>query len=141
VTPTATDIRIAELVHAAVAHVPAAGRFGDRKVFISAIWSEITKRHFHGVLGTEAGFRAWLLRALPMTDETGAPLMLLARADLVSAMDPELVEASEITDRGSCFHFVIDRATDPRAYEPPRQAADAWKLPADAKRGTVGGGR
>jgi len=40
-----------------------------------------------------------------------ARLVYLARADLVAAMEPELVSASEIEpDRGITFHFVIDPA-------------------------------
>jgi hypothetical protein len=34
---------------------------------------------------------------------------VLARADLVGAMDRKLVSESEIEDRGATFHFVLDQ--------------------------------
>jgi hypothetical protein len=36
-------------------------------------------------------------------------LLSLARADLVGAMDRDAVSASEIRDRGTSFHFVLDQ--------------------------------
>jgi hypothetical protein len=33
--------------------------------------------------------------------------LVLARADLVAAMDPALVAASEITTDGASFHFIV----------------------------------
>lgn len=88
-------------VQAAVLAVPAEGRFGPDKVFIIALWQQ---------LGTEPGwcslasFKRWLVEANMRTEIT------LVRADLVAAMDPATVAASEIRDLNSSFHFVIDRS-------------------------------
>lgn len=64
--------------------------FGDRKVFLSA------------VLGPVAG--------QDMTDIDRlrrAGLLTFSRADLVSAMDAELVAASEWRLDGATFHFLV----------------------------------
>jgi hypothetical protein len=145
---TANDLRIALLVHAAVATIAArqvpdhqgtlraAGRFGE-KVFISDLWTAVLALDAQtgGFLTQDCDighFKAWLLRGLRMVDDTGAPLVLLARADLVAAMDLATVTASEIEDLGCTFHFVLDRAADPAAYRPrppqrPRaQPRAAW---------------
>jgi hypothetical protein len=76
------------------------GVFGERKVFISAIWEVLRARP------------AWA--GLPL-DELKARLveahrnreLVLARADFVAAMDPALVEASETRTDGATFHFVV----------------------------------
>jgi len=132
--PTAHDLRIADLVHAAASTVAprriggrAAGRFGDRKVFISDLWNEMVRLD-----ATEGGFRtqgcdigdlkAWLLRAMRLTDAAGAPLVLLSRADLVAAMDPASVARSEIDGGGCRFHFLVDRQAAPEDYLPRRSA-------------------
>src|SRR6266481_2070176 len=100
------DLRIATLVHAAAATVKprvinggAAGRFGDRKVFIADLWDAMVRLD-----ASEGGFRtqgcdigdlkAWLLYAMRLMDAAGAPLVLLSRADLVAAMDPASVARS-----------------------------------------------
>ena len=114
----------------ALVAVQAPGRFGERKVFTSALWSEMCR------LDTAEGsplthrrtlqhFQRWLFASLDLTDDgtgTGAPLVVLARADLVAAMDPALVAASEWQVDGATYHFVIDRAADPAAYAPRRLA-------------------
>jgi len=90
----------------AVMRVPESGRFGSRKVFVSAVWEalpagERARQNFDG-------FKAQLFAA------HRAQLLSLARADLVAAMPIALVAASEMEpDRGVTFHFVIDhRAPD-----------------------------
>ena len=55
--------------------------------------------------------QAWLLRSLRVTHdgtEKGAPLVVLARADFVAAMDHTVVAASETIMDGATFHFVLD---------------------------------
>jgi len=129
--PVTTDLLIADLVHAAAASVApvkiagrAAGRFG-RKVFIADLWDAMvrvdTARAGSLTEGCDLGsLKAWLLRAMRLTDGTGAPLVLLARADLVAAMDHATVRRSETCGDGCCFHFVIDRHAAPEEYLPRR---------------------
>jgi hypothetical protein len=76
------------------------GWFGDRKVFVSALWDELRKRPAWAALALD-DFKARLLVA----HRAGA--LTLARADLVAAMDPALVSASEIAADGASFHFVV----------------------------------
>jgi hypothetical protein len=71
------------------------------KVYVSAIWRQL------GEGASLAGmtfdqFKAQLVAA----NQRGA--LALARADLVGAMDPREVAASEIRDLSSTFHFVLD---------------------------------
>lgn len=76
------------------------GVFGDRKVFISAAWDELRRRPEYASL-TLSEFKARLVRA------HRAGELVLARADLVAAMDPGLVDASEISADGATFHFIV----------------------------------
>lgn len=84
-------------------------RFGPQKVFVSALWEQIETEH-----GVDDGapplrdFKTWLLKA----NREG--WYILARADLVAAMDPDVVRRSTIEDQGASFHFVLD----PSAKEP-----------------------
>jgi hypothetical protein len=71
----------------------AAGRFGEDKVFISHVWRKTGD-------GELAAFKERLLAA------QRAGLVTLTRADLVAAMDPRDVAESEISYRGSSFHFL-----------------------------------
>lgn len=123
------DIAIADQVAAAVRCVRpgAAGRFGDRKVFIAAAWDAmcdasddhwIPARVSLARRATIADFRAWLLAAMRFTDASGRPLVVLARADLVAAMDPYLVAASETLTDGASYHFIVDRGVAPELYAP-----------------------
>jgi hypothetical protein len=81
------------------------GWFGDRKVFVSAVWDQLRREPRWAGLGL-AGFKADLVAA------HRAGQLTLARADLVAAMDPALVAASEIAVDGASFHFVVkERAT------------------------------
>ncbi len=81
------------------------GVFGDRKIFISSLWDEL-RRDRHWASLALADFKTGLVAA------QRAGMLELARADLVAAMDPELVAASEIRDGGASFHFML-RGTDP----------------------------
>ncbi len=76
------------------------GRFGERKVFVSAVWNEGRARGRWAEMGGEQ-FKAWLFAA------HAAGELTLARADLVAAMDPGRVAASEIVVNGATFHFVV----------------------------------
>jgi hypothetical protein len=76
------------------------GWFGDRKVFVSAVWEELRKHPPWGAIALD-DFKARLVAA----HRTGE--LTLARADLVAAMDPALVAASEIATDGATFHFLV----------------------------------
>ena len=78
----------------------AVGRFGDRKVFVAAVWDELRRDPRWAGLAL-AGFKGRLL------DAYRARELVLARADLVAAMDPALVAASEIAADGASFHFIV----------------------------------
>lgn len=120
------DLTLAKLVHDVCAtlsndayagmpdcHAKPARRFGDRKCFVSAIWRVLVLDHADAVEALDccslADFKLWLLDAMRLVDDDGVPLILLARADLVGAMDRYAVQASELEDRGATFHFVLDR--------------------------------
>jgi hypothetical protein len=76
------------------------GWFGDRKVFVSPVWQQL-RRDPRWAAVTLDDFKARLVAAHRAGELT------LARADLVAAMDPELVAASEITADGASFHFIV----------------------------------
>jgi hypothetical protein len=80
--------------------VPPDGRFGDRKVFISAVWHELRRSPRWSAVTLDE-LKARLVAAHRAGELT------LARADLVAAMDPALVAASEITADGASFHFLV----------------------------------
>jgi hypothetical protein len=75
------------------------GRFGPDKVFISHVWGQL-----RDVLGSrgidEARFKKLLV------DANREDLLALDRADLVPAMDPEDVAASETRYLNATFHFI-----------------------------------
>lgn len=73
------------------------GRYGDHLVFISHVFR---KACAEGAAPTEAGFR----RQLAAAHQAG--LLKLSRADLVEAMDPADVAASELALQGATFHFI-----------------------------------
>lgn len=98
----AGDAALASLIKSTIPKIGPEGRFG-RKVFISEIWKRL--RSYDSMSLPE--FKTQLLRL----NRKG--LIVLARADLVGAMDPAKVTASEITDRGSSFHFVLDPDATP----------------------------
>ena len=90
-----------QVVREAIPRVGAEGRFGE-KVYVSAIWRSIARDHKAGDLSLDH-FKRWLLSA----NRDG--WLVLARADLIGAMDPKQVTESEIHDRGATFHFVLDQ--------------------------------
>ena len=94
----ATDFTAAVL--AAASQVPAAGRFGSDRVFVSALWKQLgADRDAMGP--TFDDFKARLLEA------NRALALTLARADMPGAMNRATVAASEITYLNSTFHFVV----------------------------------
>lgn len=91
--------------------IGADGRYGTEKVFVSALWRNLQQtRRVNGGF-TIDGFKQWLLKANRQGE------VVLARADLIAAMDSKLVADSEIRDHGATFHFVLDRRA-------PAQPAD-----------------
>lgn len=107
VRPTSEPDLLA-VVRDVIPRVGAEGRFGEEKVFVSAIWRTAERDRRVGDYSLDR-FKSWLL------DANRRGHLALARADLVSAMDAQLVADSEIHDRGATFHFVLD----PRSLETP----------------------
>ena len=89
-----------EVVRETIPRIGAEGRFGE-KVYVSAIWRTIERDRKTGELSLDH-FKRWLVRA----NRDG--WLVLARADLIGAMDAKQVNESEINDRGATFHFVLD---------------------------------
>jgi len=148
--PSHNDLEVARLAHRAAANVPAAGRFGDRKVFIASLWATMQdiEAHTGGTLtrgATLEHFKAWLLRSRLLTadgTETSARLVVLCRADLVAAMDPTLVAASETITDGAVFHFALDPGVAREEYAPrTRSLESAVPNIALGRVGRVGGSR
>ena len=102
-TPPTLDASAAllQMVREAIPRVGEEGRFGDEKVFVSALWHNMERDRRLGDLSFDR-FKLWLVRA----NRDG--WLVLVRADLVGAMDAKLVADSEIEDRGATFHFVLD---------------------------------
>jgi hypothetical protein len=74
--PSHNDLEVARLAHHALADVPAAGRFGDRKVFIASLWAKMcdVDAQTGGTLtcgATLEHFKAWLLRSRLFTGCAG----------------------------------------------------------------------
>lgn len=79
------------------------GVFGDRKVFISALWRDLSGRA--GGAGSLEQFKQRLVEA----NRRG--LLRLYRADLVEEMDPAEVAASATRYLDATFHFVEREVT------------------------------
>lgn len=65
-------------------------------------------------------------------------LIVLCRADLVAAMDPALVAASETTTDGAVFHFALDPQMARPDYVPRKAAVSSTTT---GKIGRVGASR
>lgn len=102
--PTLDNARFAEIVRAA-ARRETNGRFGDRKVFISAVWRG-ARDQLEAAGVDEADFKHRLLEA------SRAGLIRLHRADLVGAMDQAEVSASEVQHLNAVYHFVEGEVGD-----------------------------
>ncbi len=83
----------------AASNVDGKGRYGERKVFISAVWRALTGDRIVEHV-TLAQFKERLCQAHQ------AGLLNLERADLVGAMDINEVNASEAHVMNATFHFV-----------------------------------
>jgi hypothetical protein len=90
----------AATVRALAASSPPQDRFHDNKVFISALWSTSQREPNFPRLSL-AEFKQRLVQA------NSQNLLHLSRADLVSAMDPQLVADSETAHLNATFHFVL----------------------------------
>ncbi len=75
------------------------GWFGDGKVFISHVWPVYAERFGGGIRDLEEFKRL-------LVDAHRADLLTLSGADLVEAMDPGDVSASETLYLNAAFHFV-----------------------------------
>jgi hypothetical protein len=137
--PTALDLELATLVRRALGTVDAGGRFGQRKVFIAALWRAMLRVDASAVrrlAGDElVTFKRWLVGAQRLESDR-TPLVVLARADLVAAMDSALVADSETLADGASYHFLLDPDTAPDAYTP--REAFHQRRPAPLMRGRVG---
>jgi hypothetical protein len=76
-----------------------ARRFGPDKVFIASVWESLRNDPDVSALG-EQGFK----RALVEAHRAGT--LVLSRADLIAAMDPRDVAASEIRHLNATYHFI-----------------------------------
>lgn len=100
-------------------------RFGDRKIFISALWRAASKDSRLEGMSFE-GFKKALLAA------HRERLISMARADLVAAMDEGAVAASEFEADGATFHFVIDPTVGGGAVPRPSTAVQISAPPSRA---------
>lgn len=98
-----TEATLISAVPEVIARIAPPGRFGDDKVFVAALWRQLRdSRRFPGLTLDE--LKTHLVAASQQRQLT------LARADLVGAMDPAELAASEIRVRSATFHFVVDRS-------------------------------
>lgn len=88
----------ATAVRSAARTVDPSGWFGPSKCFISAVFAAML---LSGICEDYPSFRRELLAA------HRAGELSLARADLVAAMDGDLVASSEVAADGATFHFVV----------------------------------
>lgn len=116
-----TDVEFARVVNEIASDTDPRARMGDRKIFISDIWDVASADPEIGDMG-EKEFKRRLVEA------HRAQRLILSRADLVSAMDPEHVRRSETVTDGATFHFVNDQKFAPKA--PPKPSASVDILPA-----------
>jgi hypothetical protein len=90
----------AATVRALAATSPPEDRFHDNKVFIAALW-RASQREPNFPRLSLAEFKQQLVEA------NSQNLLHLSRADLVQAMDPQLVTDSETEYLNATFHFVL----------------------------------
>ena len=98
----------AQVVREAAARADS-GRFGDRKVFVSALWRALSADDPRFASRTIEEFKARLVEANARRHLT------LARADYVAARDPVEVARSHIENLNSDFHFVVDDSENTEA--------------------------
>lgn len=78
---------------------PEARHFGPNKVFIGSVWRALANDPEIAALG-ERAFKRQLVEAHRKN------LLVLSRADLVAAMDPIELAASEIIHQNATYHFI-----------------------------------
>lgn len=100
--PQPPAIALLDVVRETIPRVGNDGRFGKEKVYVSAIWHSIDRSRRPAEMSLDH-FKRWLVGA----NREGS--LVLARADLIGAMDAKQVSESEINDRGATFHFVLDQ--------------------------------
>jgi hypothetical protein len=83
---------------------PDARQFGPNKVFIGSVWRALLGDPEIARLGEET-----FKRQLAEAHRRG--LLKLGRADLVAAMDPSEVSASEIVHQNATYHFILRGAS------------------------------
>lgn len=118
-TPEAMEQPFASVVQDAAARAQA---FGDRKAFISSVYEQMPA----ATRGSLDDFKRQLLEAHQRGE------LVLERADMVAAMDPALVSASELRTGAADFHFVTRAPAHPNnilsnAY--PQHQKDHLLLP------------
>jgi hypothetical protein len=96
----------AATVRALAANSPPQDRFHDNKVFIVALW-RASQREPSLQRFSLSEFKRRLIEA------NAQQLLHLSRADLVQAMDPQLVSDSEIVHQNATFHFVLVQGDRP----------------------------
>jgi hypothetical protein len=96
----------ARTVRALAASSPPQDRFHDNKVFIAALWRASLREPSFPRLSL-AEFKKRLIEA------NSRGLLHLSRADLVQAMDPQLVAESETEYLNATFHFVLLEGDQP----------------------------
>ena len=90
--------RWAAMVHS-LAQRTSSGLYGEERVFIAAVWRAAQKGP-RSLRGSLPDFKARLVEA------NRAGLLCLHRADLVGAMDEQLVRESETRHLNATFHFI-----------------------------------
>ena len=90
----------AATVRALAASSPPEDRFHDNKVFIAALW-RASQREPNFPRLSLAEFKQRLV------ESNSQDLLHLSRADLVQAMDPQMVADSETAYLNATFHFVL----------------------------------
>lgn len=83
----------------AAARASLTGRWGDTKVFVAHVWTELHRGNVDLGMDLDA-FKRALVRA------NQAGFLALSRADLVGSMNAEDVARSEISSLGATFHFI-----------------------------------
>jgi uncharacterized protein (DUF2267 family) len=96
----------AATLRALAAISPPQDRFHDNKVFIAALWRASQRESSFPRLSL-ADFKRRLVEA------NSQDLLHLSRADLVQAMDPQLVADSETSFLNANFHFVLIEGDHP----------------------------
>jgi hypothetical protein len=102
-TRTEIDTLLCSIVRAVIRQTGTEHRFGPDKVYICSVVYGVMMHPMRPANLTPEIFRRWLLVA------NRACMLTLARGDLIGAMDPGKVAASELVCDGAEFHFILDQ--------------------------------